>query len=168
DLPIHEQPGKRLRSYSIASWPDGTNEFELCIVLLEGGLGTHYLFEQVGVGSTVMFRGPLGVFTLPETIEKDLYFICTGTGIAPFRSMLHHVLRHNIPHKNIYLVFGTRTRANLLYVEEMVQLAGAIPQLHYLPILSREQWEGRTGYVHEVYEGLLNGNNTPTETRDEC
>lgn len=168
DLPIHEQPGKRLRSYSIASWPDGTNEFELCIVLLEGGLGTHYLFEQVGVGSTVMFRGPLGVFTLPETIEKDLYFICTGTGIAPFRSMLHHVLRHNIPHKNIYLVFGTRTRANLLYFEEMVQLAGAIPQFHYLPILSREQWEGRTGYVHEVYEGLLKRNNTPTGTLDEC
>ena len=32
DLPIHEKPNKRLRSYSISSWPDGTNTFELVIV----------------------------------------------------------------------------------------------------------------------------------------
>jgi len=36
DLPIHEKPNKRWRSYSIASWPDGSNIFELVIVLLEG------------------------------------------------------------------------------------------------------------------------------------
>ena len=42
DLPIHEQKNKRWRSYSIASWPSGTNEYELLIVLLEGGAGTTY------------------------------------------------------------------------------------------------------------------------------
>ena len=36
DLPIHEQKNKRWRSYSIASAPNGTNVFELVIVLLEG------------------------------------------------------------------------------------------------------------------------------------
>src|SRR5271169_3990199 len=70
DLPIHEKPNKRLRSYSIASWPDGTNMFELVIVMLEGGAGTHYLFNEVGVGSELTFRGPQGVFVLPEIIEK--------------------------------------------------------------------------------------------------
>jgi CDP-4-dehydro-6-deoxyglucose reductase len=35
DLPIHEKPNKRWRSYSIASWPNGTNEIELVIVLLK-------------------------------------------------------------------------------------------------------------------------------------
>src|SRR3989337_2297120 len=91
DLPIHEKPNKRWRSYSIASWPDGTNVFELVIVLLEGGLGTNYLFNNVGVGSELTLRGPQGVFTLPPVIEKDLFFICTGTGIAPFRSMAHFI-----------------------------------------------------------------------------
>ena len=38
DLPIHEQKNKRWRSYSIASEPNGTNTFELVIVLLETGL----------------------------------------------------------------------------------------------------------------------------------
>src|ERR1700704_5089682 len=87
DLPIHEKPNKRWRSYSIASWPDGTNTIELVIVLLEGGLGTNYLFNEVKVGSELTLRGPQGVFTLPEQIDRDLFFICTGTGIAPFRSM---------------------------------------------------------------------------------
>src|SRR3954471_4796142 len=81
DLPIHEKPNKRWRSYSIASWPDGTNCFELCIVLMEGGAGTDYLFNEVKEGSTLTYRGPVGVFTLPEKIENDLYLICTGTGI---------------------------------------------------------------------------------------
>src|ERR1700730_12992217 len=81
DLPIHEKPNKRVRSYSIASWPDGTNVIELVIVLLEDGAGTHYLFNEVSVGSELTLRGPQGVFVLPEKIEKDLFFICTGTGI---------------------------------------------------------------------------------------
>src|SRR3954467_9412596 len=63
DLPIHEKPNKRWRSYSIASWPDGTNCFELCIVLMEGGAGTKYLFDEVKVGSELTYRGPVGVFT---------------------------------------------------------------------------------------------------------
>src|SRR5690348_2250279 len=110
DLPIHEKINKRWRSYSIASWPDGTNVFELVIVLLEQGAGTTYLFNEIFEGSELSFRGPQGVFTLPDVIDTDLYFISTGTGIAPFRSMTHHILRNKIPHKNIYLIFGTRTQ----------------------------------------------------------
>src|SRR6478609_10719955 len=91
DLPIHEKPAKRIRSYSIASWPDGTNVFELLIVLLEGGAGTTYLFNEIREGSELTLRGPQGVFVLPEEIERDIYLICTGTGIAPFRSMIHHI-----------------------------------------------------------------------------
>ena len=104
DLPIHEKPNRRWRSYSIASWPDGTNVFELVIVLLEGGAGTTYLFHEINVGSQLTFRGALGVFVLPDPIERDLFFICTGTGIAPFRSMAHHIRKHNISHQEIYLM----------------------------------------------------------------
>src|SRR5580765_504314 len=115
DLPIHEKPNKRWRSYSIASWPDGTNTFELVIVLMEGGAGTTYLFNKVDIGSELILRGPQGVFVLPEKIEQDLFFICTGTGVAPFRSMAHHILIHNIPHRNIYLIFGCRKFPDCLY-----------------------------------------------------
>jgi CDP-4-dehydro-6-deoxyglucose reductase len=156
DLPIHEKPNKRWRSYSIASWPDGTNTFELLIVLMESGIGTRYLFTEIQEGSELTLRGPLGVFTLPAAIEKDLYFICTGTGIAPFRSMVYHIMRHNIPHKDIYLLFGTRHQKDLLYVEEMKQLQEQLPGFFYKPTLSRELWEGCCGYVHSLYEELVN------------
>ena len=68
DLPIHEQKNKRWRSYSIASAPSNNSEFELVIVLLEGGAGTTYLFNEVEVGSTLLMRGPQGVFVLPKEI----------------------------------------------------------------------------------------------------
>lgn len=156
DLPIHEKPNKRWRSYSIASWPDETNVFELLIVLLDGGAGTTYLFNEVHEGSELILRGPQGVFTLPEPIEKDLFFICTGTGIAPFRSMVHHIHRHGIPHQAINLIFGTRNKNDLLYLEEMRRLEAEVPGFHYIPTLSREQWDGCCGYVHAVYENLVN------------
>ena len=163
DLPIHEQKNKRWRSYSIASWPDGTNVYELLIVLLEGGAGTTYLFNEITVGSELTFRGAQGVFTLPENIEKDLFFICTGTGIAPFRSMLYHMLLHNIPHKNLYLMFGCRTQKDLLYHEEMKVLESKIENFSYMPTLSREGWDGHKGYVHSVYEEICKKNNEACE-----
>ncbi len=162
DLPIHDKPGKRLRSYSIASWPDHTNVIELVIVFLEGGAGTHYLFNEVKVGSQLMLRGPQGIFTLPEPIDKDLFLICTGTGVAPFRSMTGYILDKNIAHRNIYLIFGCRTFGDCLYRKELTVLAEKIPHFHYIPTFSRETARPseslfRTGYVHAIYEELCSG-----------
>lgn len=154
DLPIHEKPNKRWRSYSIASAPNGTNIFELVIVLNQDGLGTPYLFNEVKVGDSLTFRGAIGVFTLPEVLDKDLFFICTGTGIAPFRSMVQHIYKNNIPHKNIHIVFGCRTNDDLLYYDELKNLQKDLFTFRYWPVLSREIWEENTGYVHHVYEKL--------------
>jgi ferredoxin-NADP reductase len=162
DLPIHEKPNKRWRSYSIASWPDGTNVFELLIVLLEAGAGTTYLFNEVREGSELTLRGPQGVFILPQQLDKDIFWICTGTGIAPFRSMIHHIRNNQVPHKDIYLIFGTRTQKDLLYADEMKRLEMEMEGFHYMPTLSREQWSGCCGYVHALYENLVNQKRTET------
>jgi len=163
DLPIHEKPNKRWRSYSIASWPDGSNVFELVIVLLEGGAGTTWLFNEVKEGDQLTFRGPQGKFTLPEPIDRDLFFICTGTGIAPFRSMAHHILNHNITHQNIYLIFGCRKLTDNLYGRELQELSEKVTSFQYLPTFSREVPENynhliRTGYVHAIYEEIIRAN----------
>jgi len=159
DLPIHEKPSRRWRSYSIASWPDNSPVFELVIVLLEGGAGTKYLFEEIQVGSELTLRGPLGSFTLPEPIDKDIFLICTGTGIAPFRAMVHHILNHNLPHQDIYLIFGCRRLGDALYQKEMEELELNLAGFQYLPVFSREVPENRehlirTGYVHAVFEEI--------------
>lgn len=162
DLPIHEKTNKRWRSYSIASAPDGSNIIELVIVLLEGGLGTTYLFNEIKEGSAITLRGPVGVFTLPETLDKDLYLICTGTGIAPFRSMVHYIHQQKIAHKNIHLIFGCRQFADQLYGHELKTLETLENNFFYHPVFSREDTvpDGAyNGYVHAVYEQLLAAKN---------
>lgn len=158
DLPIHEQRNKRWRSYSIASAPDGSNVIELVIVHLEGGAGTTYFFNEVKEGSELTLRGPQGVFTLPDAIEHDIFMICTGTGIAPFRSMVNYIKSNNLQHHKLHLIFGTRTKGDLLYENEMRELEAAMPNFKYYPVLSREQIDGyQHGYVHSIYEQLCTG-----------
>jgi ferredoxin-NADP reductase len=159
DLPIHEQKNKRWRSYSIASAPNGTNTFELIIVLNEAGTGTPWLWQHVKVGTELTLRGPLGKFTLPAVLDKPLYLICTGTGIAPFRSMVQHLHRTGKAHPPIYLIFGCRKFNDTLYGPELRELQDTMPGFKYLPTYSREPADNpllqRTGYVHHVYEELL-------------
>jgi CDP-4-dehydro-6-deoxyglucose reductase len=167
DLPIEGQNNKRWRSYSIASWPDGTNVFELLIVFLERGLGTTYLFKEVTIGTQLTLRGPQGFFTLPEHIEKDLFFICTGTGIAPFRSMLNDIYLRNLSHQKLYLIYGCRTKADLLYFDEMKALEEKISDFKFIPTLSREKWDEGAGYVHQFYQDICKDNNAMCEELDD-
>ncbi len=158
DLPIHEQKNKRWRSYSIASAPSNNSEFELVIVLLDGGAGTTYLFNEVAVGSSLLMRGPQGVFVLPKSITTDLYFICTGTGVAPFRSMLLDIHQKNIPHQQMHLLFGCRKYTDSLYGQELKALETVEEHFFYHPSFSRETEirEGANlGYVHDTYKKLL-------------
>ncbi len=159
DLPISDKRLKRWRSYSIASAPNGSNQLEFCIVHLEGGAATEYLFNKVEEGANIRFKGPDGTFTLPEPVEKDLVFICTGTGVAPFRSMIWDLHLHQKPHRNIHLIFGTRYADGILYRAEFEALQRDMPGFQYSVALSREEnldpatypFEIVKGYVHQLY-----------------
>lgn len=153
NLPIDHK--YKNRSYSIASAPNDENWFELCIVLNPPGTGTPYMWENYKVGDRVMVSKVLGKFGLPEVIDRDLCFICTGTGIAPLRSMVLDIFNKNIPHKNIYMVFGTRYEKDILYREEMESLSKSHLEFRFIPVLSRQEWSGEKGYVHSVYQSLF-------------
>lgn len=159
DLPIAEKRLQRWRSYSIANPPNGNNRrLELCIVQLEGGRATDYLFNEMTVGSTVRFKGPSGAFTLPGQIDHELVFVCTGTGVAPFRSMLLDLERRNTPHRGIHLIFGCRREEDILYREDFERLLREMPGFRYSVALSREEGPADaafpvySGYVHQIYE----------------
>ena len=161
DLPISEKRLKRWRSYSIANPPNENNrQLEFCIVNLEGGAASHYLFEEVKEGMPIRFKGPSGGFVLKEPIEKDLVLICTGTGVAPFRSMLLDIYKHQKAHRAIHLIFGTRYENGILYRAEFEELTSKLPDFRYDVTLSRaEQLPESTpsivftkGYVHAIYQ----------------
>lgn len=157
DLPISEKKTRRLRSYSIASAPDGSNTFELIISHAPHGTGTNYLWNEMKPGAAVNFKGPSGIFTFPKIIHTELCMIATGTGIAPFRSMLINLKNTATQTSSIHLVFGTRYLKDLLYKNEMEKLQFEFPKFRYHFILSREHdpsYTGSKGYVHDVYEKL--------------
>jgi len=140
--------GKKItRPYSIASAPDG-NRFELCLNLVEEGLFSPFLFEMKP-GDTVEMSAPLGYFVLRNP-NRDAIFVATGTGIAPFRSMLHAHLSHGLE-KDVTLIFGVRYEQTLMYRCEFEELERRHPNFHFWPTLSRPEadWKGRTGHVQK-------------------
>jgi ferredoxin-NADP reductase len=156
DLPISDKRTKRWRSYSIASAPntEGVRDLEFCIVKSENSTGgSKYLCEEATIGTPIRFKGPDGGFTLKEPIlEKDIVLICTGTGVAPFRSMLWDIYNRKMPHANIHLIFGTRRETDILYRAEFENFEKLIPSFKYDIVLSREpNWHGAKGYVHTIY-----------------
>jgi ferredoxin-NADP reductase len=152
DLPVSEKRLDRWRSYSIASSPSDTNTIELCIVKSENGLGTKYLFEACNIGTVLKFKGPDGSFILPQELNQELIMLCTGTGIAPFRSMIDYVDQNNINFNKLHLVFGTRYASGLLYWEQWQNLAQKHPNFFFDFALSREQSQAfHHGYIHDIY-----------------
>ena len=138
--------GKKItRPYSIASPPDG-NRFEICLNLVDDGLFSPHLFAMKA-GDTVEMSAPLGFFVLRNP-GKDALFVATGTGVAPYRSILQAYLRQGDT-RELTLIFGVRYEAGLMYRDEFEMLEKEHPNFHFWPILSRPgaEWKGRSGHV---------------------
>jgi CDP-4-dehydro-6-deoxyglucose reductase len=133
------------RAYSIVS-PPGGNRFALCANLVHDGHLSPFLFALVP-GGEIDFKGPYGAFILRRP-ASDSIFVATGTGIAPFRSMLLSQLNANPSHR-FTLIFGVRHEHGLLYNDELTALAQAFPNFDYRPTLTRppNHWIGLTGRV---------------------
>jgi CDP-4-dehydro-6-deoxyglucose reductase len=149
-LPVGDKRAQRWRSYSIASSPLKGNQIELCIVENPKGLGTPYLFS-LNVGDEIRFKGPDGGFVLPTDSSKKMVLICTGTGIAPFRSMINYDLEHN-KDREIHLIFGCRKESDILFLDEWILLSNAYPNFKFDIACSREvSTMYHHGYVHDIY-----------------
>jgi CDP-4-dehydro-6-deoxyglucose reductase len=142
------------RSYSIADFSQG-NILELCVSLKENGAATPLLFRNK-IGDQLKVSIPQGRFVLPDFINTEsIGFICTGTGVAPFRAMIKDLLEFRKFTGKVYLFFGGRTQIDILYREEFEELQNKYSNFHYTPVLSRETWNGANGYVHKHYECIF-------------
>jgi len=144
------------RAYSIASPPGDDPRFALCLNRVQDGFMSNFLCDMK-VGDEIACQGPFGDFILHPPM-RDTIFIATGTGIAPFRSMLHWLLANESRHqgKQVWLLFGNRCEKDIYYHDEFQRLAGQHSNFHYLPTLSRggAEWQGLRGYVQEHVAGI--------------
>jgi len=124
------------RQYSISSAPTDFKFIELAVTLVKGGPCSTYL-HNLKIGDEVEMIGPAGEFVL-STIEGRYKktFICTGTGVAPFRSMIWDVVPNNT--NFIRLVAGYRCKEDALYHNEFESLSHQYENFLYKLCLSRE------------------------------
>ena len=109
------------RPYSIACSPERaaeTRRLELLMALEPTGeLGPH--LPAAEVGTLVDVDGPVGTFVVPEgPSESRLLFIAGGTGIAPLRAMLDHVLRRQ-PSRPVSVLYSARRGDEFAFISEL-------------------------------------------------
>ncbi len=146
------------RPYSVACSPND-DAVEMCIRRVPGGTLTSDLCDEIEAGDRVTLRGPNGDFTMHEPSERDVVFLCTGTGVAPFKSMIDYTFEEGRDEvggteRDLWLFLGTGWKDDVAYREEFRRLDDERDNFHFVPTLSREEhltdWDGETAYVQQT------------------
>lgn len=162
------------RAYSIASPPDQTDHLEFYITLVQSGALTPRLFALKPGDRLFLGKKITGMFTLSQVpADKNLVLVGTGTGLAPYMSMLRSEIGVREGVKTVVLL-GARHSWDLGYRSELIAMQRFNPSFHYLPIISLPEeeiieWKGEVGFVHELWDrGLvadaIGGEPTPENT----
>ena len=145
------------RPYSVASPPvvAGSEGYEFYVRLVQGGTFTPLLW-RLPVGHAMRMIGPKGKFTLRPDDDRTHIFISSGTGNAPFVSMMRQLLADGQPRRVVFLN-GVSYAHELGYrdVVERWEHSGEYP-VTFIPTVSRPNdplnaaWTGRTGRVETI------------------
>lgn len=142
----------RRRSFSIANAPHDDEFIELHVRHVPGGVFTGYVFDRIQEKDLLRFEGPLGSFVMREESERPLIFVAGGTGFAPIKGLVEHLIAEGST-RPIHLYWGVRAKRDL-YMDELAQSwADQHDHISYTPVLSEaieeDSWQGATGFVHE-------------------
>lgn len=144
-------PQSRRRSFSIASAPRDSQLIELHVRRVASGEFTQQLFAGMKEKTLLRIEGPLGQFWFRQESPRPALLIGGGTGYAPLRSMLRHLLDLG-DRRRLHLYWGAQTRTDLYEDQAVRELAEKYRNLSYTPVLSdataADAWEGRCGWVH--------------------
>ncbi len=151
---IPKKGGKPIsRSYSISSPPSDRRHFEICVRAVAGGHASNFI-HRLRPGRKLRVEGPHGEFALEENSSKDILMLANGTGIAPLKSMLAHLLDEGSS-RRVRLYFGVRHESDLFYTDVLRGLAAHYPQLETRICLSQPSaagWSGHHGRLTSLIE----------------
>lgn len=139
------------RSFSLANAPHNDELIELHIRLIQDGKFTGEVFDEMKEKDMLRIEGPLGNFYIREESQRPIILMAGGTGFAPIKGMIEHVLKVGIQ-RPIHLYRGVRCKEDL-YMDELAKSwTKQNPLIRYTPVLSgqkdEDNWTGRTGFVH--------------------
>ncbi len=150
------------RPYSIACSPERASEtqaLELLIALeADGTLGPH--LPDTTPGTLIDVEGPLGTFFFPVDLPNQrLLFVAGGTGIAPLRSMLDHVLRHTsgvpaqaLAEAGVSLLYSARNSEEFAFKDELrgYEARGRL-EMHCTVTRDDSTWAGGRGRIGRAH-----------------
>jgi CDP-4-dehydro-6-deoxyglucose reductase, E3 len=149
--------GKR-RSFSMANAPHDDALIELHIRHTPGGLFTDRVFglsePALKVRDILRFEGAHGSFFLREESQAPIVFLASGTGFAPIKAIIEHMI-YTGSKRRMTLYWGGR-RPKDLYLNHLARAwAEKLPgQFTYVPVISdalpEDNWQGRCGFVHRA------------------
>lgn len=143
--------GKR-RSYSLAHAPATSEELELHVGYVEGGLFTTHVFNEMKERELLRFNGPLGSFFIRGEIEEPIILAAGGTGYAPIQAMIEQWIADD-DSRPVYFYMGARSRQDLYMHEKCLAWEKEHGRFHYIPVLSEpaadDAWDGATGWIHD-------------------
>ncbi len=144
--------GKR-RAFSIANAPHDNEFLQLHIRVIAGGVFSEYVEKELQEKAILRLEAPFGSFFLREDSNKAIIFVAGGTGFAPVKGMIEHMLYNNIQ-RDIILYRGARQLRDLYMHDLCEKWAKLTPNITYIPVLSEpdnaDNWQGRTGLVHQA------------------
>lgn len=149
--PVYEGNDEEVyRAYSVASSIKDNRHIEL-LIGYTGGICTTYCHKYLNVGDKVDINGPYGDFYYQDD-DSEMIMGAAGTGFAPIRSILYHMLDHDIQRKARFY-FGARTPDDLFLLDEIKMFEEKLHDFKFMPTLSRAteemHWEGDTGHVDQ-------------------
>ncbi len=143
--------GGRRRAFSLAIAPHDDSCLQLHIRHMPGGQFTDHVFNGMKEREMLRFNGPHGSFFLREDSEKPMLLVAGGTGFAPIKAIVEHVIAEKST-RPMSIYWGGRERADLYLLPLAEQWPLDHPGIHFIPVLSdapeSELWNGRTGFVH--------------------
>jgi len=110
------------------------------------------------VGDTVGFRGPYGnTFPIEQWEGKNLLYIAGGIALPPMRCVIWNTIDLREKYKDITIVYGARSVADLVYKQELKEWKGR-PDIKLITTVDpggqTPEWKGETGFVPMVLEKL--------------
>lgn len=151
--------GGTARAYSLASSPT-RDRVEVCVRRVPDGKLSPRLCDTARVGDRLTVRGPYGELTFGDASTRDVVFLATGTGVAPFKGMIDYLYdtdRHVIDNRerDVWLFLGAAWEDDLPYREAFREYDARYDRFHFVPCLSREstlrRWDGETDYVQHAF-----------------
>jgi ferredoxin-NADP reductase/DMSO/TMAO reductase YedYZ heme-binding membrane subunit len=164
-LPFVHQPGQYLnltltidgervgRSYTIASPPTRREYCEVTIKRVGNGRASPYMHDALAEGSLIKVSAPAGRFVFTGAEADAVVLLAGGVGITPLMAILRYLTDRKWK-GHIHLIFAARTRADVIFFEELGRLRGMFENLHVILILSNEDdptWTGARGRISSKF-----------------